>query len=114
MAYGRRISFDAVREAAFGSIAAGYAALGSSTTDNARIFMAYNTTDVDVYLSFDGVNNHIRLPSGGGETFDFSANKVRDDGLFLPVGTQIYQKRVSGAPTSGAVWVQLVYATGGV
>lgn len=114
MAYGRRATFDAVREAAFGSVAAGYTAMGSTISDNVRIIMIYNTTDTDIYISFDGVTNHLRIPSGGGETYDFTANKVRDDGLFLPIGTIIYQKRTGGAPTSGNIWVQVTYGTGGV
>lgn len=114
MTYGRRVRADAVREAAFGSIGANYAALGSALTDNCRIFSAFNSTDADVYISFDGSTNHLRMAAGTGFVFDLTANKVRDDGLFISKGTIIYQKRVSGAPTSGAVWAQVAYADGGV
>lgn len=114
MAYGRKVEFEAVREAAFGAIGAAYAALGAALTDHARIISLYNTTDVDIYISFDGVNDHIRLAGASFQVFDLTANKVRDDGYFLANGTTIYQKRVSGAPTIGAVWAQVIVAAGGV
>ncbi len=46
--------------------------------------------------------------------FDFSANKIRDDGLFLSVSTQVYVKEVSASVSSGAFWVEIVYAEGGI
>lgn len=114
MAFGTKVRAEAVREAAFGSIGAAYAALGSALSDHCRIFSVFNSTDVDVYISFDGTTNHLRVASGTGQVYDLTANKVRDDGFFVPVGTVVYQKRVSGAPTTGAVWAQVVYADGGV
>jgi len=114
MAYGRKVEFEAVREAAFGAIGAAYAALGTALTDHARIVSFYNTSDAEVYISFDGVNDHIRLASGSFQLFDLTANKVRDDGYFLANGTVIYQKRVGAAPTSGAVWAEVIVAAGGV
>jgi len=114
MAYGRRVEFEAVREAAFGAIGAAYTALGTALIDNARIISFYNTTDAEVYISFDGVTNHIRLASGTFQVFDLTANKVRDDGYFVANGTVIFQSRVAGAPTSGALWAEVVIAAGGV
>lgn len=114
MAYGTRAAFEPVREVAFGSIGASYAAVGSAITDHARLIRIVNTTDAQVYISVDGTNNHIRMAANSFFILDFSANKVRDDGLFLPVGTIFYAKRVSAAPTSGALWAEVVYAQGGV
>lgn len=114
MSYGRRVSFEAVREAAFGAIGVNYAAIGSVTTDYTRIVSFFNSTDADVYISLDGVTNHLRIASGTGQVIDLTANKVRDDGLFIKLGTQFYQKRAGGAPTTGNVWIQTVSAAGGV
>ncbi len=114
MAYGTRVRFDAVREAAFGTIGAAYAAIGTATTDHTRIISIFNSTNTDVYISFDGVTNHMRIASGTGQVLDLTANKVRDDGFFLPSGEFIWVKRAAGAPTSGLVWVQVTYADGGV
>jgi len=111
MAYGRRVEFEAVREVAFGGIGAAYAALGAALTDNARIIGITNTTDAEVYISFDGVTNHLRVASGSFKLYDLTTNKVRDDGYFLPTGTVIYQMRVAAAPTSGALWAEVITAT---
>ncbi len=114
MAFGTKAKFDAVRELAFGGISGAYAAIGTPLTDHARIIRFANSTGVEIYISADGVTNHLRLASNGFVLFDFSTNKIQDDGLFMAVGTQFYAKQVSGAAASGAVWVEVVSASGGV
>lgn len=114
MAYGRRVAFEAVRTVAFGGIGAAYAAVGTATVDQARLISIFNATDANVTISFDGVTDHIIMASGSGQVFDFTANEVKDDGLFLKKGTIFYAKRTSGAPTAGSLWIQVMYAQGGV
>ncbi len=114
MAFGTRAEFDEVREVAFGSIGASYSAIGTALTDHARIIRFVNSTDDEVYISSDGSTNNFRMSANSFILFDFSTNKIRDDGLFVAIGTQFYVKRVSGAPTEGAVWIEVVSATGGV
>lgn len=113
MAFGTKANFDAVRELAFGSVGASYAALGSAFTHYPRIIGITNSTDVDVYISFDGSTNQLRLAANSFKLYDVSTNRVRDDGVFFPIGTQIYAKRVSGAPSTGAVWAEVMYGFGG-
>lgn len=114
MAYGIRVNFDPVREAAFGSVGAAYAAIGSAITDYPRMVSFNNTTDTDVYFSLDGVNNHMRIAAGSAKIFDFTANKARRaEGFFLERGTVFYQKRAAGAPTVGNLWIEVVFADGG-
>jgi len=74
----------------------------------------FNSTDADVDISLDGVTTQIRLAAGSGQIFDFTANEVPEDGFFIDKGTVFYVKEVSGAPTKGAVWIEIVYADGGV
>ena len=114
MAYGTRVRFEEIRESAFGAIGAAYAAIGGATGDHARLASIFNSTDTDVYISLNGVTNHLRIASGSGQIFDLTANKVRDDGLFIDQGTIFYVKRAAGAPSSGLVWVEVLYADGGV
>lgn len=113
MAFGTRAGFDAVRELAFGSVGASYTAVGTATTDYIRVARFTNTTDVEVYISLDGTTNHIRMGSGSFLLIDFTANEVDEAGLFIQKGTVFYTKRVSGAPTSGAVWIEVISATAG-
>jgi hypothetical protein len=113
MAFGTRVAFDPVRELAFGSVSGTYAALGTPTSDNVRLISFSNSTNEDVYISFNGVTNHLRLVPNSFKLLDLSANKVRDDGLFIAVQTQIYVKYVSSLGTSGNVWAEVMYAEGG-
>jgi hypothetical protein len=114
MAFGTRAELDPVREIAFGSISGAYATVGGPLTSHARIIRFSNSTDTDMYISDDGINNKIRLSSNGFILLDFSSNKIRDDGLFKAIDTQFYVKQAAGAPTKGAVWIEVVFATGGV
>jgi phage repressor protein C with HTH and peptisase S24 domain len=114
MAFGTRAEFDPVREVAFGGISATYAPVGGPLTDHARIVIMSNSGNAEVYISVDGINNNFRLASNSFKLIDFSTNKIRDDGLFVAVGTQFYVKQVSGAVGSGAVWIEVISAVGGV
>lgn len=114
MAYGRTARFEPIREVAFGAIGAGYTAVGTLTTDYTRLFTVTNATNQDVYISLDGVTDHLRVVTGSSKVFDVSSNKVRDDGLFLPRGTIFYIRRAGAAPGSGQVSIEVMYASGGV
>lgn len=114
MAFGTRVQFDAVRELAFSGISGSYATVGTPLTDHARIINFNNSTNVDIYISLDGTTNNLRLAANTFQLFDFSTNKIQDDGLFVPIGTQFYAKQVSGAPASGTVWIEVISGAGGV
>lgn len=114
MAYGTRVKFDAVRELDFGDISGTYAALGTPLGEHVRLIKFNSSLNTEAYVSFDGSTDNLRLVNNGFVLLDLSANKVRDDGLFLAVGTQIWIKEVSSTPTSGSVWVEVLYAEGGV
>lgn len=114
MAYGTRAQFDAVREVAFGGISGTYAVVGGPLTDHARIVIFTNSSNVEVYISDDGINNKLRMAANSFKLIDFSTNKISDDGLFVAIGTQFYVKQVAGAPASGGVWIEVISATGGV
>lgn len=113
MAIGIRVSFEPLRESVFGSITASYTQLGNSLSDNARLITFQNNTNQDVLVSFDGVTDHLKLPSNSFKLFDFTSNKARDDGFFLSVNTQIFIKYVSTLGTSGSFWSEVVFAEGG-
>lgn len=110
MSYKKRVAFETLREIAFGSITANYQAIGSATNNPIRIVRMGNGTDKDVYVSLDGTTNHIRLSANSFFLPDLSANKIRDDGLFLAIGTYFYVKHAGVAPGSGNVWFECIYA----
>lgn len=113
MAYGIRVAFDAVREISFGSIGASYTGIGSALTDHARLIALTSTLDTEVYVSLDGSTDHLRLAVTSFKLLDLSTNRESASSLFLPKGTVFYVKRVSGAPTTGAFWIEVMYAAGG-
>jgi len=99
---------------AFGGISGNYAAVGTALTDHARIIRFVNATDAQLYVSLDGSTNHIRMAANSFFLLDFSTNRIRDDGLFVPVGTIFYTKQVSGAAGSGSIWIEVISGAGGV
>jgi len=111
MAYPKKITFDTLRSAAFGAIGAAYAAVGDAFARPPRIIKISNATDADVFFSLDGTNDHDYISANGFVLYDLTANKVRDDGAFLAQGQNVYLKRVSGAPTSGAVYITVMGAS---
>ncbi len=113
MAFGTRVNFDAIREIVAGSISGSYAALGVPTTGHARILSVNNATEQEVYITFDGTTDQLRMASNSFKLLDLSSNKVRDDGLFIAVGTQISVRFVSTTTAVGAVWAEVMYAEGG-
>lgn len=114
MAYGTRGTFGAVREIDFTSISGVYVPVGTPFGEHVRIICLSNSCDQELYVSFDNVKNNLRMAKNSFKLFDFSANKIRDDGLFLSVSTQVYVKEVSASVSSGAFWVEIVYAEGGI
>ena len=113
MAFGTRAHFDTIREVAFGDISGSYAAVGTPLSDYTRIVCFTNSTGEDVYVSDDGVNAKLRVVANSYKLLDISANKIRDDGLFLPIGLQFYVKQVTASPTSGGFWIEILSAEGG-
>lgn len=109
MSFAKRAKFDTLREVAFGAITANYARLGDRIDVNPRIVGLNNQTDADIYISFDGVKNNIRLSANSYKVFDITANKSKNDGFFLEKRKSIFIKYVSDAATSGDFWVELIY-----
>ena len=114
MAYGTRVAFEPIREVAFISITANFIAVGPVLSDFGRVISFTNTTDVPVYFSFDGINNHLRLEANAFKLFDLTANTVHDNAFFLARNTTIFIKQVLAAPTTGSAHIELMFAEGGV
>ena len=113
MADGIKVGFDAVREIGYASILAGFAAVGSATSDYARLICFNNGTNADVYVSIDNSSNHLRIAANSFRLLDLMSNKTPYAPLFLEKGISFYVKRVSGAPTSGTFWIEVVNGLGG-
>lgn len=105
-----RAAFEALRSLAFGSVAAGYTAVGTPLLNPCRILTIVNTCDVAVILSLNGTTDHIICPAGTAKVYDETTNRAGDiQGFYIPQGTQFYVKRAAGAPASGTVYIEVQY-----
>ncbi len=102
---GARLKPEAVREAAFGVIGASYTQMGPVFGGPIRYIYMANDTDADAYFSLDGTTNHYRLKANTFRLLDLKTNDI-----FADTGQAIFQKRVSGAPTTGLVWVEVAFS----
>lgn len=98
-----------VQTVAYGSITGSYVAMGSAMPAPIRILKINNTTNADIYISFDGTTNNDVVVASSGMVLDITTNKSREDGAFISSGTIFYIKYVS-APSSGNVYLSAYYA----
>jgi len=104
-----RILPDPLRSAAFGVITNGYVAIGTPLAHPARIVKFKNFTDAVIFISWDGVDDHVALAANSGDVEDETANKSSVEGMYIAEGTQFYIKYASGAPTMGSVYIEVRY-----
>jgi hypothetical protein len=103
--------FDNLREIAGTSINASYQQVGGVFTINPRIIAFHNSTNVDLYVSTDGINNKLRIAANSFKIHDIQANKSETGDNLFPIGTGIWVKETSeGAPTLGEFWVEAIYS----
>lgn len=101
-----RLQLEPVRELAFGGISGTYAVVGTTLANPSRVIMVKNSTNKDIYISLDGVNNHMRVVAGTADSFDEKTN-----GGLIAQGTQFWAKQTAdGAPASGNIIIQTVFA----
>ncbi len=70
--------------------------VGSPTPQLVRMVRFINNTDVDVTVSWDGIDDHDFLPSLTALTLDVTANKTDTQGYFVAIGTQFFVSALVG------------------
>lgn len=93
------VRFDALRVVAGAAITSSYTPLGSEFSNAMRIIHVKNDTDALLYLSFDGILDHIALVPGEFELYDFTSNQDTPEHFRFDNRTQVYLKYVGSAPT---------------
>lgn len=92
-----------------------YTPIQTATEHPARIAVLQNLTNQTVTFSMDGTTALITLATNGAVVFDLTANTgnaINDHGDFLGMGIRFWVKKTSAAPTTGAVYVSLLYRKG--
>lgn len=84
-----------------------YQTIGDPLSNPARMVKFKTKSDVDITISYDGVNDHDIILSGVQEIEDLCANKTIDEGMYRKEGTQIYAKSAAG---TGNLYVTVIYA----
>ena len=100
--------FDTIRSAGVASIGAAYATIGAALTAPAVILTFKNNTNGDVFVSTDGTNNHLLLPSNSFNVFDIRTNAMNLLDYVFAVGTQFYVKDGPTVATSGTFYIEVV------
>ena len=113
MAFGTRVQFNPIGTAAHGAISGTYSTFGAKLPGHARIICITNSTNADILVSADGVTDQLIVVANSFKLFDFSTNRIQNDGLFVPEGTQFYV-RSAGSPTTGNAYIEVITAAGGV
>ncbi len=104
------VRVDAIRQVAFGAITGSYTPLGSDLRHATRLMKIFNTTNADMFISFDGTTNNDYVPAGSFTLYDLTTNGISE--LFaFEIGTQIYVK-YNSVPSSGSVTVICLYGQG--
>jgi len=105
-----KVRFEAVRELAFGSISGSYAIVGTPFTKPVRLLKVTTLSNGDLMISYDGVTDHDVVASGGFYLYDYGSNRSNTAGnAEQSVGEAVFVKTIGAAPTSGSVYVTLMY-----
>jgi len=102
--------YDAARTFDATNLTGSYQDVGAVTGSRVYGFMMYNTSDVDMQISFDdGTTNGPIIPAGGtfGDNRDNWDGSTDNSRYCLPPNAQIQVKQVTGAGTSGDLIVNL-------
>jgi hypothetical protein len=107
-----RVRYEPLRSLGFASISAIYASVGLPFSNPVRILKVTNLTDATMLVSLNGVDDHDIVPANGFFLYDYASNKANAAGLLeQPQGDRMYVKAESTLPTSGNIYVTVVYAS---
>lgn len=105
-----RAKFEPARSLGFALIGAAYMGIGTAFTHPVRMLIVTNRTDVDLWFSFNGIDDQFIITANTAQILDVSSNKTAvTSELYFAEGERLYVKEVSGAPTMGNVYVSTIY-----
>ena len=117
-----RVAYEDLRSINWATIAASpasYVAVGTELVNPVRILKIKNTTDVNLMISLNGLDDKDMIPTMTGDVMDYGANRAEPGGhLELPARGFIYTKpeldSITGlpaVPTEGYLYITVVYVS---
>ena len=106
MSRSRRLRAETIKTLAFGSIAAGFTAIGTAFSNPVSKMYLTNLTDANLSFSHDGVNTHFILPKEGMLVYDISYDSLET--TFFSQGESLYVKQLQ-VPSAGSVYLTVYY-----
>lgn len=76
-----------------------------------RVLNFQNTTDGDVFVSFDGTTINVIVPASSFDLYDLTSDEDINEMFRYEVGTTVYIK-YSTAPSKGSFYLTAVYGKG--
>jgi len=109
---GNKARYEGLRSIAFGTIGTGYTQIGTNFSNPVRILIVTNATNQGLFFSYDGMTDNSWIPaSSAPRIINYCANSAGAVGLLEhPMQTGVFVKYVTNAPTSGAVYIETIYA----
>lgn len=104
-----RVTSIQVQVVDFGDITGSFTAFGTPMPAPIRILKIQNTTDADLYISFDGITANDVVVASSGMVLDITTNKSIDQGMYIAQETIFYLASTGGSPTSGSVYLSAYY-----
>lgn len=104
-----RILPEPLRTLAFGSITGSYVAVGTALAHPARIVLFQNTTDVNLNISWDGVDAHMYVVADSFILLDVGTNKGISSEFCIAQNTQFYVSYPGSAPSLGSLIISAFY-----
>jgi len=113
------VRFDTLRLIAYTALTSTFTPFGFVTSQSTpapfahamRVLNFKNTTDADVYISYDGVTINDIIPSSSFDLYDLTSDQDANEMFRYQSGTQIYASFVL-MPTKGYISLTSIYGKG--
>ncbi len=105
MANGLRIIPQTLRSIDSATFTGAFQALGTPIEYSSPLMKFTNNSNVDVLVSWNGLNSHDIVPAGAFALYDFCSDAGTSRGLYAAQGTQFYVNGAASGSNAGSVYL---------
>jgi len=106
-----RLGLEPCRSLDFTALGVVYSTLGSPMMHPIRQIILQNSTDTEIWLSNNGIDDQIPMQPHSYMILDITSNKTIPVGFFLAEGQQIYVRQRGGVPSVGTIDMSVIYGS---